>query len=242
MMKAQKVFSGFEEENIPSIAVPRLFIEELMRDITDINEIKVILTVFRLLQLGDGRVKYIRITDLIQDENLVSGLICDGDDCTNVIHNAVHKSVERGILLIGIYHQQQEEETLIFLNTPLGRASVEALAKGHWKIDPRIPQVIPQPSDLPNIFKLYENHIGPLTPMIVETLKDAEQTYPFSWIEEAIRLAVENNKRSWRYVAAILKRWKEEGKGERKTGQDSEEVLRKYAEQWKRPTATRGKR
>ncbi|MGB9521514.1 MAG: DnaD domain-containing protein [Anaerolineales bacterium] len=242
MMKVQKVFSGFEEENIPSIAVPRRFIEELMHEITDINEIKVILTVFHLLQIGDGIVKFIRINDLYRDENLVSGLICDEDNYTNVIRNAIQQLVARGIILVGTFNDPPEVETLIFLNTPLGRASVEALAKGQWKIDPRTTQVLPQPSEFANIFKLYENHIGPLTPMMVDTLKDAEQTYPINWIEEAIRLAVENNKRSWRYVAAILKRWKEEGKGERKTGQDTKEVLRKYAEQWKRPTDTRGKK
>lgn len=241
-MKTHKVFSGFEEENIPTIAIPRLFIEELMRDITDINEMKVILTVFRLLQFGDGRVKYIRLMDLIQDENLVGGLICDGKNHLDVIRAALQKSVERGILLIGTYNELPEDETLIFLNTPLGRASIEALANGQWKFEPRSVPVFPQPPDLPNIFKLYEQHIGLLSPMIVDTLKDAEQTYPITWIEEAIRLAVENNKRSWRYVSAILKRWKEEGKGERKTGQYTEEDLRKYAEQWKKPTATRGER
>lgn len=242
-MKAQKVFSGFEEENIPTIAIPRLFIEELMRDITDINEMKVILTVFRFLQFGDGRVKFIRLMDLIQDENLVRGIICDSNDYPNVIRNVLQKLVERGILLRGTYNKNRaEEETLIFLNTPLGRASVEALEKGQWKFDSRTTSVPPQPPDLPNIFKLYEQHIGPLSPMMVDTLKDAEQTFPINWIEEAIHLAVENNKRSWRYVTAILKRWKEESKGERKTGQYTEEDLRKYAEQWKRPAATRSKR
>jgi len=62
-----------------------------------------------------------------------------------------------------------------------------------------------------NIFELYENNFGLLTPMIADTLKDAEQTYPAEWIKVAMTEAVTNNKRNWKYVEAILKRWKAEG-------------------------------
>ncbi len=242
MMKAQKVFSGFEEDNFPTIAIPRLFIEELMQDIDDVNEFKVILTIFRYFQFQDGSVKFIRLNDLYQDANLLNGLVGDPADKTSLIAHEVRKLAERGILILGAFQDHEDEETPIFLNTPLGQASAQALSKGHWKINPPNQPAIHPPPILPNIFKLYEQHIGPLTPMIVETLEDAEQTYPLNWIEEAVRLAVENNKRSWRYVEAILRRWKEEGKGERKTRQDTEETLRKYAEQWKRPIPTRRKR
>jgi DNA replication protein DnaD len=37
--------------------------------------------------------------------------------------------------------------------------------------------------------------------------------YPPQWIEAAIRQAVEYNKRNWRYVAGILRRWQTEGRG-----------------------------
>lgn len=67
-----------------------------------------------------------------------------------------------------------------------------------------------------NVFTLYESNIGPLTPIIADQLKDAENTYVFSWIEEAITLSVTNNKRNWRYCETILKRWKESGKDDGK--------------------------
>jgi DnaD/phage-associated family protein len=70
--------------------------------------------------------------------------------------------------------------------------------------------------------------------MIAETLREAEQTYPMAWIEEAIRLAVEHNKRSWRYAAAILERWQQEGRDEREDRRDSEAARRRYAE-WDAP-------
>jgi DnaD/phage-associated family protein len=63
-----------------------------------------------------------------------------------------------------------------------------------------------------NVFTLYEQNIGMITPMIAEELKEAERLYPPQWIEEAFKEAVTLNKRSWRYIARILQRWASEGK------------------------------
>ena len=63
-----------------------------------------------------------------------------------------------------------------------------------------------------NVFTLYEQNIGMITPMIAEELKEAEKLYPPQWIEEAFKEAVTLNKRSWRYIARILERWASEGK------------------------------
>ncbi|MFU8796716.1 MAG: DnaD domain-containing protein [Dehalococcoidia bacterium] len=63
-----------------------------------------------------------------------------------------------------------------------------------------------------NIFTLYEQNIGMITPMIAEELKEAEKLYPPPWVEEAFREAVRLNKRSWKYIARILERWASEGK------------------------------
>ena len=64
----------------------------------------------------------------------------------------------------------------------------------------------------PNVFKLYEENFGPLTPMIADTLKDAEEMYSEEWVAEALEVALKNNVRNWKYVEAILKRWREKGK------------------------------
>jgi hypothetical protein len=55
--------------------------------------------------------------------------------------------------------------------------------------------------------------------MIADSLDLAEKDYPAGWIADAIRLAVENNKRNWRYCEAILRRWKESGKDDGKRKQ-----------------------
>jgi DnaD/phage-associated family protein len=64
----------------------------------------------------------------------------------------------------------------------------------------------------PNIFVLYEQNIGLLSPLIAEDLKDAADQYPAEWIEAAFREAVQHNKRKWTYIRAILRRWETEGR------------------------------
>jgi DNA replication protein len=63
-----------------------------------------------------------------------------------------------------------------------------------------------------NIFVLYEQNIGVITPTIAEELKEAERLYPPQWIEEAFKEAAALNKRIWRYIVRILERWASEGK------------------------------
>ncbi|MCA9924512.1 MAG: DnaD domain protein, partial [Anaerolineales bacterium] len=65
-----------------------------------------------------------------------------------------------------------------------------------------------------------------LTPMVADELRDAEQTYPASWIEEAIQIAVTNNVRKWRYILGILERWRQEGKQDGISRRDSQKELK----------------
>lgn len=61
------------------------------------------------------------------------------------------------------------------------------------------------------IFKVYENEIGVITPSVADSIKSALEDYPFDWFKVAMKEAAMNNKRNWRYVEAILKRWKVDG-------------------------------
>jgi DnaD/phage-associated family protein len=61
-----------------------------------------------------------------------------------------------------------------------------------------------------NIYQLYDQEIGTLTAGISTLLKDAEIQYPVEWIAEAIKQAVQANKRSWSYIKAILENCKAE--------------------------------
>ena len=145
------------------------------------------------------------------------------------LRQALDRAVEAGYLLRGTYRDAENRSRhLYFLPSPRGRAAWEALQKGRWQPQDDPDRPVRIYLERPNIFRLYEENIGPLTPLIAEVLEQAAREYPASWIEEAFRLAVERNVRNWRYIEAILKRWKQEGKDESLIERDSEARLRKY--------------
>jgi len=74
--------------------------------------------------------------------------------------------------------------------------------------------------DRPNIFNLYEDAIGLLTPGIADELGLLEDDYPVMWIEDAFAIAKKNKAKSLKYVVSILSRWNANGKddGYKKNG------------------------
>lgn len=69
-----------------------------------------------------------------------------------------------------------------------------------------------QDDGLAQVITAYESNIGAITPLLADTLKSALDDYAAAWIVEAIGIAVKSEKRFWRYVEGILKRWKRDGK------------------------------
>jgi DnaD/phage-associated family protein len=172
----------------------------------------------------EGTFRYVRKSDFLEDERFSHGMV--GED----IEESLRRAVKRGTLLVASIPGPDGPQELYFLNSPKGRAAVKSIAQGEWRYTGQPQQPLEVREDVPNIFRLYEDHIGPLTPMIAEELREVEETYPPEWVEDAIRESVENNIRNWRYVNAILVRWKEKGRHERKNRRDTEKDRRRYAE------------
>lgn len=91
--------------------------------------------------------------------------------------------------------------------------------------------------EIGEFFAVYEREIGSLTPMIAEDLRDAIEHYPRDWIILAMQEAARQNKRSWKYCLAILKRWKAEGfrSDTRKNGSQNDKAqdLSLWTKQWR---------
>ena len=90
-----------------------------------------------------------------------------------------------------------------YVNTPVNQALVAAIARGAvappralWR-EGQPPAVIPE---RPNVFRLYQQNVGPLTPLIADHLVRALETWPVEWIEDAVAESVSGYKRSWRYI------------------------------------------
>lgn len=76
-------------------------------------------------------------------------------------------------------------------------------------------EVETEKSAMAKVAGMFEQEIGELTEKTAELLRAAIKEYPPEWITEAIGEAVEYNKRSWKYVRAILDRWQTEGKADK---------------------------
>ena len=78
----------------------------------------------------------------------------------------------------------------------------------------------------PEIFSIYEHEIGALTPTIADEIISAMSDYTEAWVIDALKESALNNKRSWRYALAILKRWKAEGRGDNRPAKKATRTLR----------------
>jgi len=225
-----KGFSGFPKGKTRITPVPNLFFSELLPFIDDIDELKLTLYCFWRLGLKEGDLRYLSHNELEMDKILVDSFKVSG---IHALNQALERACARGTLLhVTVAMTTDKEEHYYFLNTPKGRMAVDNIDKGDWtpKNDPDNP--ISVAIERPNIFSVYEQNIGALTPLMADKLLEAEKEFPDFWLREAIRLAVENNARSWSYVDAILKRWKREGKDSQygKGKSDTEKTRRKYLE------------
>ncbi len=207
-----KGFSGFPAGKQRLTPVPNLFFSELLPAIENIAELKVTLYAFWALTQQDGPVRYLRLTDFLSDTTFVNGLGSNIQAATEALLDGIERAVARGTFLHVNVEGADGQLDLYFLNSERGRAAIEGITKGEWRPWPDEERPVTLLVDRPNIFVLYEQNIGALTPIIADELRDAEQTYPPQWIEEAIKIAVENNVRRWRYVVTILERWRLEGK------------------------------
>jgi DnaD/phage-associated family protein len=118
----------------------------------------------------------------------------------------------------------QAVQHLYFMNTPKRRAPWKTTS-GEWRPGDEAGTVVTLSQVRSGIFVLYEQNIGPLTPMVAEELRDAMATYPQPWIEDAIRIAVKNNARKLKYILAVLDRMRSEGRNEQEDRDDPEKYL-----------------
>jgi DnaD/phage-associated family protein len=199
-----------------------MFFTALLPAIDDLPELKVTLHLFWKLNRKKGYPRCVSLDELLHDGPLLQGLRIPGRNPADVLREGLGRARARGTVL-SLVAQGDGEKTWLFLNTPHGREAVERISRGEVSLPGIGPLAEPRVEvERPTVFALYEQNIGLLQPMIAEELREAEQTYPRDWIEEAFRIAVGNNARNWRYIRAILERWTREGKdgGEAPSGQE----------------------
>jgi DnaD/phage-associated family protein len=201
-------FSGFPSGRVSVTPLPDLFFSDLLGQIDDLPELKLTLHVFWRLAHHKPPLCLSR-SELAADPLLRQTL------GAAPLEPALERTVARhSLIVIRARNKAGEVEQWYFINNEAGRHDAARVRNGSLKLQRDAALLSAAPTgERPTIFTLYEQHIGMLTPLLAEQLKDAAQTYPPDWIAEAFETARQNNKRSWRYVEVILQTWTRDGRG-----------------------------
>lgn len=141
-------------------------------------------------------------------KNYLAFLYAHEDDA---FQSDLKELVEKGFLLL--YPDPEAEEKIYLLpGSSEGANWLKILREKPETLKTMaVARVLPA-AEKPNVFRLYQENIGPLTPFTAELLRDAAASYSEEWLEDAIKEAVLYNARNWKYVQAILQNWKAEGR------------------------------
>jgi DnaD/phage-associated family protein len=204
-------FSGFPDSGLAT-TVHNLFFARVMPEIDRAEELVVSAYFFYASgQSARGRrPRFVTRRELAANAALLRSLasLCDGQD-HEALDLGLRLAVQRRTLLRAEAEADGKREELFAVNTPSNRRALSALSGGSLELAEPLPPAVGVAA--PGIFALYEENIGSITPLIAEELQDAEQRYPPEWLRYAFKEAVSVNKRSWRYVERILRRWETEG-------------------------------
>lgn len=197
-------FCGFLNNERLAALIPDEYITDVVPHLDDLDTLKVTLYALWFIAKSGGDTNPIRLKDFFRDEQFPMAFGKTEKEQKENIRSALQKALEQHIL---IGKGTANIDTAIFyINSTNGRKALKnAGATREIKREKKTDEKI-------NIFALYEENFGILTPMIAEALRQAEGLYPAEWIQEAMKIAVSNNVRRWRYVEAILQSWKEEGR------------------------------
>lgn len=201
-----------------SIPVPREFFEQWLPEIREIVEAKVLLAVYRLLAGPAWSDGVLPEAALYADPHLLSGLRLVGvaRPPFDEVRKGIELAVARGALVRFRVVQGETGEPWLMPATAENRLRLALFLQGSAPLPRPLSKgnlsVRIEP-ERPNVFMLYEQNVGLVTPIIADQLIEALELYPESWIEDAIQVAVSYNRRQWRYIQRILERWATEGRG-----------------------------
>ncbi len=217
-------FTGFPAR-ARQTPIPNVFFTAVLPLVDDLVELKVTLFLFNRLSWKRGYPRFVTLAELSGDLDLMSSLAVDGKDPSAELVRGLQKAVARGAFLHLGLERQDSTDHLYFLNTDADRRAIAAVQRGQVDLGalPKV-EAVPEPPVQRDVFALYEENIGILSPLIAEELKEAEETYPHAWIVDAFREAVRLNRRRWRYIQRILERWKTEGRGHGDARRDPEAI------------------
>ena len=206
-------FSGFPAR-MEFTPIPNYFLNVLLPQISDIRELKTTLHVLAALYRKRGHPRLVTSQELINNDGLMKSLKADDEEPQEALRRALQMASQRGTFIHIALDRNGSAEDIYLLNTEADRKIAARIESGELKISglKAAEKTYVETEEPPDIFTLYEQNIGMLTPLIADELKEAEKLYPESWLRDAVKEAVALNKRNIRYIMRILERWSTEGK------------------------------
>ena len=179
-------FKGFPR-SVRYLPVPAPMFGPLLEQIKDASGFIITLRIIWMLQQKKGRLRYVSSEEVFGDKILSNAL-----GSKEAIQNSINMVVKGGILL---QIRRENASDAFMLNSESYRETASDIGSIYESNDqPADPWEI---ENTPReIYSLYEQNIGILTPIMSEKLTEAESKYPAERIKEAVGIAVEQNRRS----------------------------------------------
>lgn len=219
-------------EGFPGIgkatAVPNTFFSAVLPAMREPGALLAFLWVARLAQEQQGDARFVTVDQLwaLPDAASTFEVLAGGRES---LERGLASCVELGALLAVDLAGGGHEETAYFVNNPASRRAVARARGGDLELRPGAIAYEPGPARRPNIFHLYEEHVGTITPLVAERLLAAAEQYPEHLVESAFREAAERNVRNWKYIERMLENWSEGNQRHETSGRDLAERRRRYA-------------
>ena len=185
-------------------------IRYLIESVTDAKALKVSLTLLSIIE-NENPIP-VEENEILNNEMLNKGLLLNKHSIRTGLNTAVQDQA-----ILKLYKSDDETKTSFYIaniehwiqSAKSSGYLLQNIVNNNHPNKPEKSQHINEPI---NIYRLYETHIGTITPSISEELKEAEALYDPAWITEAFNIAVTSEKNNWRYISTILTRWNLEGK------------------------------
>ena len=240
---SMKSIGGFPlADDYATTRVPNAVLGRVLAEVEDADVIKLVLRAIWLLERQNGYPRVISVEQLRADR-VLSVVLGDENAFGSTLEDAIDRGVLVRVAIDGVDRLMLNTESARrVLSGALGVA-VDEDQNGEgdgWDVPAARSIGV-------NAFRAYEENIGVLSPMIRESILSSLEDFTDEEITQAIRIAVENESRSWSFVAGVLRRWAREGipherrdsrAGGGDRGRIPEDQLRRYLdEQRKRDRA-----
>ena len=229
-------------DDFGSTRVPNAVLSAVLDEVEEAETVKLILRAVWLLERKRGFPASITVNELRHDRVLIR--VFKSEERFDA---ALDQSLNLGVL---IKFELNNADALMLNTVSATRQVKHVKGRKSEKIE-EVGWAASVGSEMPeDAFRAYEENIGLLSPMIRENITAALQDFSDEDIIEAIRITVENESRSWSFIAGVLRKWARDGvpndrrtrtpRGSEDTTRVPASELRRYLEQqWKKERSQR---